>query len=517
MRPSSKQWTALGALCLSLLIVTIDNSILNVAIPTLVRQLGAQPAQLQWIVDAYTLVFAGLLLTSGSLGDRFGRRRVLTIGLVVFGTSSLGASLATTPTELIVWRGIMGVGGAMIMPATLSILVNVFTEERSRRRAIAYWSLMNATGSFVGPVAGGILLRHFWWGSCFFVNVPIVAVTLTVQRFVLPESRNPEKARFDVAGAALSTASLAFLLWGIIEGPTQGWSSPVILGALGLSILTMFAFVRWERRATSPMIDLSIFRNAHLSAAAAAMTIAFIAMTGSVFLITQNLQIVKGYSPLVAALAVSVPVATVNFLLMPRSPALTERFGARWMIATGTGLIGVSLLVISLTTVHSGYANVLVGFAIMAIGFSIFVPASTDAIMTAVPKEAAGGPSAINQSSRQIGQALGIAIAGSIAAVGYRGAFSATGLHLTTAQLKAADSSIAGALDVSRALPERLQSGLLAVAHQALLDGSRVALIAAAALAGGGALLAALAIPARRLRAAREPTAPMAAGSDSAP
>jgi EmrB/QacA subfamily drug resistance transporter len=495
MSSEQKQWAALGALCLSLLIVSIDTGILTVALPTLVRQLGATPSQLQWIVDAYTLVFAGLLLISGSLGDRFGRRGVLTIGLVIFGGGSLVASLSTTPNQLIIWRAVMGVGAALIMPATLSILVNVFTEERARRRAIAYWSLMNATGAFIGPVAGGLLLRDFWWGSCFLVNVPVVIVALGLQRVLLPTSRNPDNARFDVAGAALSTLALAALLWGIIEGPSRGWSSTPIVVSLVAFVVVGAVFVMWERRATSPMIDVATFRAPQLTAAATAMTIAFIAMTGAMFLIVQSLQLVKGYSPLVAALATSGPITLINFLVMPRSPALTERFGARWMITAGATLISVASLVIATTTVHSSYVNLFVGFVLMAGAFSIFVPAGTDAIMTAVPKEMAGSASGINQTTRQLGQALGIAIGGSIALSGYRDGFSGASLEVRARQLHQAGSSITGAIAVGRTLVGNSRTALLNAAHVAFLHGVRLALVAAAVLAVAGAVFAAAAIP----------------------
>jgi EmrB/QacA subfamily drug resistance transporter len=498
----SRRWAALAVLCLSLLVVSIDNGILNVALPTLVRTLGATPSQLQWLVDAYTLVFAGLLLTAGNLGDRFGRRGVLTVGLVIFGASSLGASLARTPGQLIAWRAVMGVGAALIMPATLSILVNVFTEDRQRRRAIAYWSLMNATGAFIGPLAGGLLLRRFWWGSCFLVNVPVVVVALVLQRGLVPTSRNPAAARFDVVGAALSILALSALLWSIIEGPGRGWGSPAVAGGfLGFGVLAV-AFVAWERRVSDPMIDIATFRVPQLTAAAAAMTIAFIAMTSSMFLIVQSLQLVKGYSPLVAALATSGPITTVNFLLMPRAPRLTERFGARWMIAAGAGLTGLAALVIAATTVHSGYANLFIGFTLMAAAFSVFVPASTEAIMTAVPKEMSGGASAINQTTRQLGQALGVAVGGSIAASGYRSGFSGTGLHLSHGALHAAGSSITGAITTARSLTGGARQQLLEVARVAFLHGVRLALVAAALLAVGGAAFAAFAIPSRHVPAA---------------
>src|SRR5262245_23132773 len=225
------RWWILAVLCLSLLVVGIDTTILSIALPTLVRDLGSTPSQLQWIIDSYVLVFAGLLLTSGKLGDRFGRKGVMTTGLVLFGAASLLASLSTSSTGLIVWRGVMGAGAALIMPATLSILVNVFTEPDERRRAITYWSLMNATAAFIGPVTGGLLLRHFWWGSVFLVNVPIVVVTLFAAHTLVPTSRDPNAGRFDLLGAALSSAALASLLWAVIEGPDRGWTDSGIITA----------------------------------------------------------------------------------------------------------------------------------------------------------------------------------------------------------------------------------------------------------------------------------------------
>ena len=498
-RPAdTKQWWTLAVLCLSLLIVGIDTSILNVAIPTLVRTLGATPSQLEWIVDAYILVFAGLLLTAGKLGDRFGRKGVMSAGLVVFGLGSLAASMASSPTQLIAFRAVMGIGGALIMPATLSILVNVFTEPRQRRRAIAYWSLMNAAGGFVGPVTGGLLLRHFWWGSCFLVNVPVVAVALLLGRRLVPTSRDPNATTFDLPGAALSSAGLAALLWAIIEGPARGWSDPMIIGAFAGAVVLGTAFVVRELHVAQPMLDVAALRTPQLGAAATAMTIAFIAMTGSMYLITQTLQLVKGYTPLAAAIATSGPIVAVNFLVMPRAPSLTERFGARWMVAAGGGLIGCAAVVISATTVHSGYANLLVGFAVMALAFSIFVPASTEAIITAVPAEKSGGASALNQMTRQLGQALGVAIGGSVAASGYRSGFTASRLALPPQTVRAAHSSITGALRVARTLDGAARDALVGVAHEAFLHGVRLALFGAAGLAVMGSVFAALAIPSSR-------------------
>jgi EmrB/QacA subfamily drug resistance transporter len=491
-----RRWWALGVLCLSLLVVGIDTSILNVAIPTLVRDLGASPAQIQWIVDSYVLVFAGLLLTAGKLGDRFGRKGVMNAGLAVFVLASLGAATSSTPGALIAWRGVMGVGAALVMPATLSILVNIFTEPRERRRAIAYWSLMNAAGAFVGPVTGGLLLRHFWWGSCFLVNVPFVALTLVLGYWLVPSSKDPDAAkRFDLLGAALSSVALGAVLWSVIEGPGRGWSDPVILGGFVVAAAAVFGFVRWELRVADPMLDLATFRSPQLSAACIAMTIAFMAMTGSMYLIQQSLQLVKGYTPLASALATSGPIVTMNFLVMPRAPGLTERFGARWMVASGVGLIAVASLVVATTTVSSGYANLFVGFALMALAFSIFTPASTEAVMTAVPAEKAGGASAINQMTRQVGQALGIALTGSVAASGYRGGFHLPTVDLPAGAAERGHASITGALEVARTVTGAARTAMLDAAHEAFLHGVRVALVVSALLAVAGAIYAAFAIP----------------------
>lgn len=498
VHPSRARWAALAVLCLSLLIVSIDNGVLNVALPSLVRSLGATPSQLQWIVDAYTLVFAGLLFTGGALGDRFGRRGVMSAGLVIFGVGSLLAALSSSAGELIAWRALLGVGAALVMPATLSILVNVFTEPRQRRRAIAYWTLMNATGSFIGPMVGGLLLRNFSWGACFLINVPVVVLALSLQRRFVPTSRDPDAARFDLPGAMLSTLMLGALLWAIIEGPAYGWMSPQIIGGFAASALLLAGFVSRERRTAAPMLDLAILRSPQLTAAAVATTVAFMAMIGGMFLVQQSLQIVKGYPPLTAALATSGPITTVNFLLMPRAPWLTERFGARWMIAAGCGCVSIASLVIATTTVSSGYLNLLIGFSLMAVAFSVFVPASTEAIMTAVPKEKAGGASAVNQTTRQLGSALGVAIGGSIAASAYVGAFPARVAGVPQQAVQQAGGSITGALDAARGLAGSAHDALLGAAHAAFQHGVTTALITSVVLAALSAVFAAVAIPARR-------------------
>ncbi|MGE0879321.1 MAG: DHA2 family efflux MFS transporter permease subunit [Acidimicrobiia bacterium] len=492
-----QRWLTLVVLCLGLLVVSIDAGILNVALPTLVRDIGASPSQLQWIVDAYTLVFAGLLLTSGNLGDRFGRKNVMSLGLLVFAIGSIAATFASSPAQLIVLRAVLGLGGALIMPATLSILVNVFTDAAERRRAIAYWSLMNAAGGFFGPITGGFLLRHFSWHSCFFVNVPFVVAGLVLGKFFVPDSRDPSSARFDFPGAVLSTGALAVLIWATIAGPDRGWGDSLVVGAFTASVALFLAFVSRELRCPAPMLDLRIFREPQLSAAATAMTVSFLAMTGTMFLVSQSLQLVRGYSPLRAALATSGPIVSVNFLVMPRTPRLIGKVGIRWMIVSGSCAVAVAAFVISRTTVHSAYLNLFVGFAVMAFGFSVFVPASTEAIMTAVPPEKAGSASSINQLVRLVGQAMGVAICGSIASSRYRSTFDAEASGLTGSALEAAQHSISGAVSAARELSSSASDAALTAARFAFQNGIRGATLFASVLAVVAAIFGAIAIPGR--------------------
>src|SRR5688500_6293243 len=283
-------------MCLSLMVIGVDNTILNVALPTLVRDLGATTSQLQWIVDSYTLVFAGLLLTAGSLGDRFGRRRALSVGLLVFGLGSVASALAGSAEQLIVTRALMGVGGALIMPATLSIISNVFTEPAERGRAIAVWAGCSAMGIAIGPLSGGWLLEHFWWGSVFIVNIPIVLLALTGGRLFVPESKDPSPPGLDPLGAVLSIVGLGVLVWAIIEAPVQGWTDPTTLSAFLAAAVLVAGFIAWELHTDHPMLDVHFFANPRFSAASTAVTLVFFALFGSTFLQTQYLQFVLGYS-----------------------------------------------------------------------------------------------------------------------------------------------------------------------------------------------------------------------------
>jgi EmrB/QacA subfamily drug resistance transporter len=486
-------------LCLSLLIIGIDNSILNVAIPTLVRELDVSTSQLQWIVDAYVLVFAGLLLTMGNLGDRIGRKGVMTTGLVVFGIASAVAAFSAGADALIVCRAVMGCGAAMIMPATLSILANVFTDARERRRAIAYWSLMNAAGTTVGPVTGGLLLRHFWWGSIFFVNVPVVVIAIVAGHRLVPTSRDPNAQPSDPVGAVLSIAGLAVLLYAIINGPEHGWASPTTFALFAAAFIVLASFVWWELHQEHPMLPVRFFAVPRLSAAAGTITIAFVSLGGTTFLLTQLLQLVQGYSPLSAALRVSIPLLVVNLLVMPISPRLTERFGPKRVVAVGMLSITGGLVAISVSTADSGYGNILLGLLLIALGFSAFLPAVTDAIMGVLPRERAGSGSAINDLTRQVGIALGVGVAGSIALSGYRASYDdAVGsIDVASSVVAAGRDSLGAALQAASDLPKHLQTLFLHVADVAFVDGMQLALLVAAGVCITGALFAWFALPSR--------------------
>jgi EmrB/QacA subfamily drug resistance transporter len=496
-----RRWLILAVLCFCLLVVSIDNTILNVALPTLVEELHASASELQWIVDAYTLVFASLLLTAGTMGDKFGRRGALMLGLLVFGAGSGISAFVGTPTQLIVMRGVMGLGGAFIMPSTLSILTNVFPSDE-RPRAIGIWAGVSGLGVALGPLTGGFLLEHFWWGSVFLVNVPIVVVAVTATWFIVPKTKDPTSPRLDLVGTVLSAVGLFAALYGIIEGPSEGWGSTKIVAAFVIGGGLLLAFTLWELHSTHPMLDVRFFKNPRFSAASLAVTFVFFAMFGSLFFLSQYMQFVLGYDALQTGLAL-MPVAAVLMIAAPSSSILTRRFGTKLVVAGGLFVVAAGLLTLGQASTDSGYPLVILALGLLGLGMGTAMAPATDSIMGSLPPERAGVGSAVNDTTREIGGALGVAILGSIAASQYTSAMtgSAALKGLPSAAVDAATNSIGGAVTVaSRLVGTPLQSSaapLLGAANAAFVDAMTHAVTIGAVAAVLGALVALAFLPAR--------------------
>jgi EmrB/QacA subfamily drug resistance transporter len=489
--PSDKRWWALAALCLSLVIVTIDTTILNVALPSLVRSLHAGASGLEWIVDAYTVVFAGLLLSAGSLGDRFGRRGALSAGLVTFAVASGASALAANSAQLIALRAVTGAGAALVFPATLSILTNVFPDPVERQRAIAVWAGTAGIGIGLGPVAGGLLLRHFYWGSVFLVNVPVCAIALVAGHFLVPTSRDGDHAPLDPPGALMSIAGLSVLIYAIIEGPTRGWTSGSVVGAFvaAAAVLGAFVFVELHRRA--PMLDLRLFRNPRFTAASLAVTALYFCLFGVIFFQTQHLQFVLGYDPLGAGLR-SVPFAAVLLVVANTTPRIVRWAGTRAVVTTGLAVVAVSMLGRAGFTVHGGYVPILITQCVFAFGMGLTIAPATASIMGAVPAGRAGVGSAINDTTRQVGGALGVAVMGSVGASLYRHgtAHALTGSHLPAGVAAQALSSVGGALGVGRTLPAAAGLRVDSAATHAFIRGADVASLVGFGVALAGVVVA---------------------------
>jgi EmrB/QacA subfamily drug resistance transporter len=412
---SARRWWTLGVLCLSLLVIVVDTTIVNVALPTFARDLHASSSGLQWIVDAYTLTFAALLLLAGAISDRYGRHRALAGGLALFASGSLAAAFTQTTTELIAARAIMGIGGAFIMPATLSILMAVFTDHAERTRAIGLWSAVSGLGVAIGPVAGGWLLTHFSWDSIFLVNLPIVAIALVAGHWLIPATRVPGTGRLDLAGAALSVAAFTGLTYTIIEAPSHGWLSLWTLGLGALSLALLAGFVGWEARAGHPMLPLRLFRNPRFTGAGLTITVLFFALSGVVFLSSQIYQFVLGYSPLAAGVR-ALPSAAALAVFSPVGAFLAKRAGVRLPVVLGLVMLAAGMVFFATASGSSGYGHYVLAMVIDSAGIGLAMSAATSASMRELPPALAGVGSAVNDTTRNMGSVLGVAVFGSIAA-----------------------------------------------------------------------------------------------------
>ncbi len=488
------RWWILGVLCLSLLVIIVDNSILNVALKVLQKDLHASFSQLQWMVDSYTLVFACLLLTAGSLGDRFGRKGALQLGMVVFGAGSLLSAFATSPSHLIATRAIMGIGGAFIMPSTLSLITNVFPPEE-RGRAISYWAAVAGVGVALGPISGGLLLEHFYWGSIFLVNLPIVAIALTAGAYLLPKSRDPSHPRLDLVGASLSIVGLLSLVYGIIEGPTKGWTSTTILGSFAIAAVVLATFAWWELRSSHPMLNITVFENARFSAASLGIMLIFFAMFGSTFLLTQYLQSTMGLSTLRAGAAL-LPWAAIMLVVAPLSARLSERVGTKLVVGTGLSFATLSLLLIStLPATNISYLrDVLPRLSLMAVGMGLVMAPATESIMGSLPRAKAGVGSAMNDTTRQVGGALGVAVVGSVMLSVYSGRVGTaiTNAHLPVSPGLVAQArqnlSIALGIATDKHVPVAVSHNLVTQINEAFVAGMHRGVLFAAAATLIGAI-----------------------------
>jgi len=497
-----RRWLILAVLCLSIFVIVIDGTIVNVALPTLVRTLHATDSDLQWIVDAYTLVFAGLLLAAGSLGDRWGRKKALTLGMFCFGATSTIAALCHSPGQLIAARAAMGVGAALIFPATLAILSNVFTIPTERAKAIGVWAAVSGLSVALGPVVGGWLLEHYWWGSVFLVNVPIVVVALVAGQLIVPDSRDPHAQAMDWPGLVLSVAGVTTLVWAVIEAPGTGWTSPTIVGAFALAAALLGAFGLWELRSAHPMLDVRIFRNLRFSAASLSVTVAFFALYGFVFMVTQYFQFVRGYSTFGAGLR-TVPFALAAGVASPVAPRLAQRFGTKVVVAWGLASMGIGFLIAATAGMTTPYAILVLSMAFMGSGLGFVSAPATESIMGSLPPDRAGVGSAVNDTTRELGGTLGVAVAGSLLASVYatRVVDGLAGTPVPGPAVAVARSSLGGALAVAQQAGHVAGPGAAALirnlASHAFLDGFALSSRILAVVALIGAVAALIWLPAR--------------------
>ena len=493
-----RRWWALAVLNLSLVMIIMDNTILNVALPHLSEALEASTSQLQWIVDAYTIVFAGLLLTLGALGDRTGRRRGLLVGLVVFAAGSAAATFAETSAWLIVCRGLMGVGGALIMPATLSIVANLFRDPRERAKAIGIWSAASGIGVVVGPLLGGYLLDHFTWSSVFWINVPLAVVVFGATLKLVPESRAASAPGTDVPAVLLSITGIVALLYGIIQAPEHGWTSPATLVAFAVAVTAIGGFVAWELHTPEPMLDVRFFRNARFSAANGAITLAMFGMFGSMFLLSQLIQFIQGHDALGAGIRMT-PFALGLAMAAPVGNIADRKIGTKITVATGLSITAVGLLTFLNIQADSPYLPMFFSILIMSIGMGLVFGPATESVMGSLPPERAGVGSAINDTTRELGGALGVAVIGSAMSAVYAGkvatAMAATGLP--EAASETAQSSLAGALAVARQVGGDVGAGITRAASDAYVAGLHRSVVIGAVAVFAGALFALLFLPSR--------------------
>lgn len=485
-----RRWAILAVLCLSVFVTVVDGTIVNVALPSLAIDLGASTRQLQWIVDAYLLVFTGLLLAAGGLGDKFGRKRALVLGLVLFGATSAFAGSASSAGELIAGRALMGIGAALIFPATLAILTNVFTDPSERAKAIGVWSGVTGLAVAAGPITGGWLLEHFWWGSVLYINVPVAIVAVIAAVVLVPNSREEDAPKLDVAGLLLSITSIGALVLTIIEAPEWGWLSVQTFVGFVVTAALITAFIGWELHVAHPMLPVRIFRNLRFSAASVSITSAFFALFGFIFLVTQYFQLVRGYTPLEAGVR-TLPVAFSIAMASVLAPRVVERVGTTRVVMTGLSSMAVTFAWISANSATTPYLAIVGQMILLGVGLGLTTAPATESIMGSLSVDKAGVGSAVNDTTRELGGTLGVAVVGSVFSSVYAGALrdGPAFAELSEEAQVRTEESVGAAQIVAGELGTAAPAYLSAVSD-AFMSGFGVASLVVSFVAAGGALFA---------------------------
>ncbi|MGQ0623037.1 MAG: MFS transporter [Sporichthyaceae bacterium] len=483
------RWVTLGVLCLAVFTVMIATMIVNILLPTLVRELDASTSQLLWIVDAFNLVFAALVLACGSLSDRFGRKGALITGLAIYIVASAASALATSPELLIAWRALAGLGAALVFPTTLSIISNVFPDRKERAKAIGIWGAATGASVAVGPIVGGALAESSAWGAAFGFCAVVGALTLALTLFLVPTSRDPSVPRLDYLGLLLSIAALGMLVYAIIQGPERGWGSPASLGDFAAAATLLVAFAIWERHVAEPMLDVTLFANMRFTAASGAVTLSFFALFGFIFIITQYSQFILGWGVLEAGVR-QTPVAVAVAVASLAGTGLAVRFGTKLVVSFGLLLMCVCFLWVSTDGLELGYSVIVAQMIFLGVGLGLTSAPATEAIMGVVPAAKAGMGSAVNDATRELGGTLGVALVGSVAVSSYRATLSET--IEDPGILEASSDSVGAAAAVSAQLGD---PSILLRAQEAFLDGLAIGCYVAAGVCLVGMVLALIYLP----------------------
>jgi EmrB/QacA subfamily drug resistance transporter len=509
---SRRRLAILATVCLAAFAINLDTTIVNVAVPDLARQLGATTRDLQWIVDGYNLAFAALVLTAGSIGDRFGRRPVLIGGLVGFALASGIGALCTGAGALIVVRFVMGAFAALIFPTTLSIITNLYPVRSERAKAIGVWGAVTGLGVAVGPVAGGVLLAHFWWGSVFLALVPVALVATVLAVRLVPESSDPGSARLDLPGLASSSAAIGLLVYTIIEAPSRGWGSAATIGSFLVTAALVAVFIAVERRRPNPMLDVSLFRTPAFSAASGAVTVAFFALFGFIFLITQYFQFVRGFSTVSTGVRI-LPVAATIALGSVVGARLAGRIGTRVIVVAGLVMFGTAFAWIAISPVNMPYLQIAAQMVLMGTGLGLTTAPATESILSVLPAAKAGVGSAVNDATREAGGTLGVAVIGSIFTSIYARHLAGTSMAaLPHDTVRAARDSVGAAFSIAAHAAPSLSTRLVGDVNASFMSGLHAGCLVAAGVCWLGAV-GALALPGRPTVADRSEPAVTLQGS----